>query len=484
MFIADDSNNRIRRVEAGAGTITTIAGTGEEGFSGDGGPASSAALNWPGGIAVDADLNLYFADRLNHVIRRIDGETGLISTIAGNGMAGFGGDSGPGTDGLVNRPAGVTVTRSGGLIIIADTLNNRIRRWRPRDDLIRTFVGNGDARIIGDDGPATAAGLYIPTDLVFDASGNLLVADVVNHRVRSIEAGSGTISTIVGGGPEGLEFGSGSGGFAGDDGPAPLASLNQPSGISINADGDLAIADARNDRIRVVRAATGNIQSIAGPTEATVEVALSTRGVAYDSTGNLYLIETDNDRVLRIDRESGEITAVAGTGARGFSGDDGAGVDAVLNRPRGIALDAENNLYFADTFNNRIRRVDAGTGLITTVAGSGAVGRNAASFGGDGGLATEALLSLPLDVTVDTDGNLWIADLLNNRVRFVSGATGIITTVAGSGRIGSRGSFSGDNGPATSATLEFPRGVLVDANGNLYIATQANRIRAVRAPLD
>ncbi len=485
LFIADGSNNRIRRVDAGAATITTIAGTGEEGFSGDGGPATSAVLNWPGGVAVDVEGSLYFADRLNHVIRRIDAETGFISTIAGNGMAGFDGDNGPGTEGLVNRPAGVTVTRSGGLIIIADTLNNRVRRWRPRDDLIRTFVGNGAARIIGDDGPATAAGLYIPNDLLFDPSGNLLVADLLNHRVRSIDAGSGSISTIAGGGDEGLVFGAGSGGFADDDGPALGASLNQPSGISIDTEGDLAIADARNDHIRVAVAATGNIRSIAGADAAAVEAYLfRPRGVAYDSAGNLYLTDTDNNKVRRIDRETGAITTVAGTGERGFSGDGAAAVDAALNRPWGLAFDAADNLYIADAFNNRIRRIDAGTGLITTVAGSGAVGRDPTAFGGDEGRATEARLSLPLDVTVDTDGNLWIADLLNNRVRFVNGASGIITTVAGSGLFGSRGSFSGDNGPATSATLAFPRAVVVDENGNLYIATQANRIRAVRAPLD
>ena len=378
LFISDAENNRIRRVEAGTGVITTVAGTGEEGFSGDDGPATAATMNWPGGIAADASGNLFFffADRLNHRIRRIDSETGFISTIAGNGTAAFAGDDGPGTEGSLSRPAGVTVTRSGGLVIIADTLNNRIRRWRPRDDLIRTFAGTGEARIIGDDGAATAAGLYIPSDLVFDSSGNLLVADTQNHRVRTIDSGSRTITTIVGGGDEGLRFGRGSGGYGGDNGPALDASLDQPWGGSIDAAGNIVVLDARNNRIRAVAAATGDIRTIAGTGDqgeagdggqaAEAEV-FAPKGIATDSAGHVYFADTENSRVRRIDRETGVITTVAGNGMRGFSGDGGAAGEASVDRPRGLAFDADDNLYIADVFNHRIRRVDAVTGLITTV---------------------------------------------------------------------------------------------------------------------
>ena len=238
LFITESTNHRIRRLDAETGVITTVAGTGEGTYSGDGGPATSAALNDPGGIAADAHGNLYFADRSNYRIRRIDAETSLISTVAGSGQAGFAGDNGPGGDAVLNRPAGVTVTPNGAFLVIADTLNNRIRRWRPRDDLVRTFVGNGEARIIGDDGPATAAGLYFPNDLAFDSSRNLVIADTLNHRVRSIDAGSRTITTVVGGGDDGLRFGRGSGGYAGDDSAALAASLDQPSGILIEAGGE------------------------------------------------------------------------------------------------------------------------------------------------------------------------------------------------------------------------------------------------------
>ena len=493
LFVTDSSNHRIRRVDAGTGVITTVAGTAEAGYSGDGGPAMSAVLNDPGGIAADASGNLFFADRSNYRIRRIDAETGFISTIAGSGEVGFAGDNGPAGDAFLNRPAGVTVTRSGGFLVIADTLNNRIRRWRPRDDLIRTFVGNGEARIIGDDGPATAAGLYVPADLAFDSAGNLVIADTSNHRVRRIDAGSRTITTVAGGGNEGLRFGRGSGGYAGDDGPAIDASLDQPFGISIRAAGNIVIADSRNNRIRVVGRATGNIRTIAGTGQqgdsgdggpaAEAEV-FAPKAIASDSAGNVYFADTENSRVRRIDRDTSVITTVAGNGGRGFAGDGGAALDASLDRPRGLAFDAEDNLYIADVFNHRIRRIDARTAVITTVAGTGESGRNAGTFGGDGGLATEARLNLPLDVTVDAAGNLWIADFFNNRVRFVESGTGIITTVAGSGRFSSREAFSGDNGPATSATLELPRTVVLDANGNLFIGTQAHRVRAVRGPLN
>ncbi len=489
LFIADASNHRIRRVDAVTGVITTIAGTGEEGFSGDGSRAAGADLNWPGGIATDRDGNVFFADRRNHRIRRVDAETGFISTVVGSGTDGFAGDSGSPTDASLSRPAGVTVSGNGGFILIADTLNNRIRRVGARDGLIRTLAGNGAARIIGDDAAATAAGLYAPLDLTFDLSGNLVVSDTFNHRVRSIDAASRTITTIAGGGDEGLRFGRGSGGYAGDGGPALAASLDNPSGILIDAAGDLTIVDSRNNRLRRVAAATGSIQTIAGTGQAgdsgdggqaaDAEVS-APRHIASDSAGNLYFADTENNRVRRIDSETSVITTVAGNGARGFSGDGGLALEAELDRPRGIAFDTNDNFFIADVFNHRVRRVDAVSGLITTVAGSGSFGRGEGGFSGDEGSATEARLNLPIDVAVDAAGNLWIADYFNNRVRRIGSETGVITTAAGSGTFGSRGTSSGDNGPATSATFQLPLALTFDSNGNLFISTSAGRIRAVR----
>jgi uncharacterized protein (TIGR03437 family) len=333
-----------------SGIITTVAGNGAEGFSGDGGRATAASLNYPIGIALDASGNLFIVDGDNHRIRKVSA-SGIITTVAGNGAQSFAGDGGAATAASLNYPDGIAVDASGNLFI-ADSGNYRVRKVSA-SGVITTIAGNGNSGFSGDGGPATAASLNFPWGIAVDASGNLFVADITNNRIRKVSAG-GIITTVAGGGTGGL----------GDGGQATAASLSGPLGVAVDATGNLFIADSGNYRIRKVSA-------------------------------------------------SGIITTVAGNEDYGFSGDGGPATAAFLDYPDALAVDASGNLFIADTDNYRIRKVSAG-GIITTVAGNGDY-----VFYGDGGPATAASLAEPTDVAVDAYGNLFIVDRDNQRIREV-----------------------------------------------------------------
>jgi sugar lactone lactonase YvrE len=311
--------------------------------------------------------------------------------------------------------------------------------------------------------------LYSPSGVAVDATGNLFIADMRNHRIRKVQA---TVVTTV--------VGTGEIGGAGDGGPSTGAQLWGPGGIAVDASGNLFIADQLNRRIRKVETSTGLITTVAGTGEygfagdggpATGAQFWSPAGIAVDATGNLFITDQADHRIRKVEHATGLITTVAGTGERGFTGDGGPATSARLASPTGVAVDESGNLVIADQLNHRIRKVEAATGLITTVAGTGESG-----FSGDGGPATSAELSTPAGIAVDATGNLFIADQGNHRIRKVKAATGLITTVAGTGESG----FTGDGGLATSARLAKPAGIAVDATGNLFIADQGNhRIREI-----
>ena len=328
------------------------------------------------------------------------------------------------------------------------------------NNIITTVAGNGGATFAGDRGAATSASLHLPYGLAFDASGNLFIADESNNRIRKVDT-YGIITSIAG---------KGNATFSGDGGAATNASLNLPYGVEFDASGNLFIADRSNNRIRKV-ATNGIITTVAGGGSggdggAATNAGLSTpSGVTFDASGNLFIAASGNNRIRKV-ATNGIITTVAGGGS---GGDGGAATNASLSGPSGVAFDASSNLFIADTYNNRIRKVDT-NGIITTVAGNGN-----ATFAGDGGAATNASLSGPSGVTFDAFGNLFIADYSNNRIRKVD-TNGIIITVAGK----SGGSYTGDGGAATNASLNHPYGVGFDVSGNLFIAdTFNNRIRKV-----
>jgi sugar lactone lactonase YvrE len=613
-------------------TIQTVAGNGTAGYAGDGGPAVAAELSDPFGGAVDSAGNLYIADWGNARIRKVS--NGTVTTVAGNGTEGYGGDNGPATSAELSYPIGVAVDSAGNLYV-ADTYNQRIRKIS--NGVITTVAGVGTAGFSGDNGAATSAQLNYPYGVAVDSSGNLYIADYGNNRIRKVS--NGVITTVAG---------TGTAGFAGDGGLAVSAQVNQPISVAVDSSGRLYIADYGNDRIRGV--SSGIIATVAGNGTpgfagdggpATGAQLYSPRGVAVDSGGNLYIADTYNQRIREV--TSGVIFTIAGNGTPGYSGDGATASSAELYDPTGVAIGSGSNVYIADLANSRIRvlipsgppcttsvspltiapgapggtfnlavttsapvcywavqtlpswitnagnnigtgsatvtlvvasnsagarsaaisiagslvqvnqssppcnyslsvggeafPVAGGTGSVSVTAqsycswsasspvswvtvksGAGGAGNGTVTFqvaansgsaqsatltiagipftvdeaagtvlsqtynigtfagngtvgyAGDGGPPASAEVSQPLAAAVDSAGNLYFADKNNQRVRKISHGT--ITTVAGNGAQG----YAGDGGPAIAAQLSWPSGVALDAAGNLYIADAGNNV--------
>jgi uncharacterized protein (TIGR03437 family) len=467
----------VLKVSAATGVISVVAGTGlSTGGGGDGGPAVGAALGAPRGLAFDSTGNLYIADTSGCDVRKVD-TNGIITTVAGAGGAGFAGDGGFATKALLSSPTGIAVDKSGNLYI-ADRLNQRIRMVTASTGIITTIAGSNTTGLSGDGGPATQATFTYPTSIAVDSSGNIFVADANNVAIRKIST-SGIITTVAG---------NGQGGFAGDGGAANKAQLGLPTGVTVDASGNLYIADSSNQRIRMVTASTGIITTIAGTGTAgfsgdgaAAAAALFSNpvAVAVDASGAVYVADGDNNRIRRF-TIGGAIATFAGTTTS--VGDGGPSTQARLDDPSSVAVDSSGNLYIADPGANRVRKVTP-SGTITTLAGTGQTG-----FGGDNGPANLAILSTPCAVAVDSAGNVYIADASNGRIRRVNAATGVITTFAGAGSAAYTGTGTGgDGGMATSATLTYPTSVAVDGAGNVYLvqpvqsntSPQASAVRRV-----
>jgi sugar lactone lactonase YvrE len=462
LFISDGTSNKVFRRDAVSGAVTGFAGNGTFGFCGDGGPATAACFYYPGGLALDAAGNLYVADQDNYRIRRVDAATGVISTIAGTGQPLFAcahdlGEGGPATSACLGSPIDVDVDATGGLLV-ADFGTKQVRRIDPTTNVITTVAGNGQPGFCGDGMLATEACLDEPYGVAFDGSGNLYVADTQNARIRRVDAATHVITTVAG----------------------------SPDGVFVTC------PDYPGDGIPASQLC------LMAPTE-----------FAVDLNGNLFL-PLYTGRIVRVDAGTGLVSTVAGTGGAGFCGDGGPAVAACFDYIGGLTVDAAGNLYVADGFNRRVRRVDAATGTIATVAGNGDDGPC-----GDGGPATAACIGQPAGVALDPAGNLFITDYTHQTIRRVDAATGAISTMASGftfaigiaadvfGNVfvadgtyiqridafthettivaGSGGFLlCGDGGPATSACFGT-RSIAIGLDGTLMIADVPNdRVRRVR----
>jgi len=566
LYIVDCYNGRIRMVALNTGTISTVAGDGYFGYYGDGLPATQAEFFEPSGIAIDLQQNLYIADTYNNAIREVNRSTGIITTVAGNGygasgfFGGYSGDGGPATSAELYWPEDVAVDNQLNLYI-ADTFNNAIREVTKYNGTINTIVGVGYCTIGGGDGgPALSGPICYPFGVSVDGSGNLYLANTSLSRIEKIitpalpptastdapvfNLTGGTYTspqtvmlsdstpdaaiyvTLDGTTPNGTSTGyfgpilvtgpmtikaiaiapgylpssvvaapytitstpsavittiagNGVNGFTGVGGPAIAAEFSYADGMAINSKGDIYFTDTGNNLVWKIAAGTGVISVAAGngtrgysgdggpATDAELDYP---EAVALDASGNLYITDTDNYAIRMVSASTGIITTIAGNGTYGYTGDNGPATAAQLGGPQGLALDTSGNLYISDGNNEVIRKVNLNTGIITTFAGSGSY-----TFGGDGGQALAAGIPYPSVLAVDGTGNLYIAEG-SYRVRKVTVSTGIITTVAGNGSYG----YSGDGGQATNAEIGA-QGLAFDSAGNLYISGYPNAVREVSA---
>ena len=328
--------------------------------------ATAVPLILPSAIVYDPQGNLYIAETGNHVIRKID-TLGQITTIAGTGTQGFSGDNGPATAAQLDSPQGLALDAANNLYI-ADTHNHRIRKLTASTQTITTIAGTGTPNFSGDNGLASAAELNLPTSLALDSTGNLYLADSANHRIRRITASTQIITTVAGSGTQR---------FSGDNGPATAAAIDSPTGLALDAANNLYLADTHNHRIRRIDASTQTITTIAG--DGTLSALALPKGLSVDSTGNLYLADSANHRIRRIDAATGQITTIAGNGTQTFSGDGTPAIDASLDSPRATALSPASLVTIADTGNQRIRQIDA-TANLNPIGGLGPVTPNTLSL--------------------------------------------------------------------------------------------------------
>jgi sugar lactone lactonase YvrE len=532
IFVADESFSVVRRIDVETGRATIVAGDGTSGFSGDGGPAVEAQLNGPTGLDVTARGDVFIADTRNNRIRVVDAITGVITTIAGNGEAGFSGDGGPATSGRLRAPSAVLLA---GQLLIADSGNARIRAVT--GDIISTVVGGGTSGL-GDGAQPMAAQLGWPAGLAVGLDGSLLISDIGHNRVRRVSWSGPTISTIAGNGQEG---------YGGDNQPATNAKLSSPWGVVADSSGAILIADSGNHRVRRIDPSTSVITTVVGvgtpgfSGDGGAAAAAQLSGplsIALDDSGRLLIADSSNNRLRRVDFGANTIGSIAGNGTSGFSGDEGAALEAQIGNATGLQVDDGGKLLIADPLTGHVREVDEFKGTIRTLATLHGANDLAIAANGDIYVAQEELQRIsridgatgsvetffdgvsfrPRGIAVGPSGDLFVADLASGDLLRIDHVTRSVSTFSGGSFIapsgvaidgagnvlvadgwgfrvwrvdattheaapvagtGERGS-AGDAGPATEATIGSVYRIVVDRDGGILIAdTDNSRIRRV-----
>ncbi len=473
LFIGDYANCRVRKVVLATNIINTVAGNGTCGYLGDGGLASAAELSYVAGIATDTAGDLFIGDYNNCVIRMVTKSNARISTIAGNHTCGFSGDGSAATAAEISQAYALAVNPAGTVVTFSDYSNQRVRRFTVGGS-INTIAGTGVAcsgLTCGEGAAATSFKFYNPLGVSVAPNGTIYVSDNQNYAIESFTAG-GNINLFAGNHSYNVET-------LATATPANGVTLNYPYGIT-DVGGNVYIGDSHNYMVREYVKASGLVNFIAGNgtygftgdgAAATAAEFTYTWGVAKDAAGNVYIADGSNCLVREVGT-GGIVNVFAGLAnpnpGCGYTGDGGTATSAKLYQPTAVAVDSKGSVYIVDYSENVVRKVTAG--VINTIAGIGGL----AGYSGDGGPATSALLYNPEGVAVDPTGNVFIADYNNSRIRRIDAATGIITTVAGTGS----SAFSGD-GLATSNSVYAPQGIAVDANDNLFFSDFNNRVRWV-----
>jgi len=496
LYVADPGCDVVWQVAAG-GAVSVLAGKVQTfGYAGDSGPATSAELNQPFSVAVDSAENVYIADWGNNRIREVLAGAGTIQTVAGNGTFGSSGDGGPATAAEIEDPYAVTLDSSAN-IYLSNLFS--IRLVTAKTGIISTFAGVSEPSSGNTDGALSIPNVLDPESLSFGSNDALYFYDAYSARVRMVSApgpapstaaatpvisvNSGTYSspqtvTITDATPDATIYFTLDGSTPTGSSPIYHGSVVVTGTSILNAiaiaPGFLPSAPAAAS-YTITPAPSTVISTIATAESVGIANAGCFGGVALDKANDIYVIAMclQDDYVYKISASTGKATLLAGTGEYGYAGDGESALDAEFEftDSSGIAVDSSGNIYVADTYNNRVRVINAQTGVITTFAGTGTYGDS-----GDGGAAASAQLAFPQGLAFDAQGNLYIADSGNNIVRMVSAQNGNISTVAGTPQ--SYG-YSGDGGLATSATLENPQAIALDSTGNLYIGDEGYRIRKV-----
>ena len=463
LYICDNGNHRVRKVDVATGIITTVIGTGAPASNGDGGPATEAAVNMPDAICIDAHDNLYVGEARGNRLRKVDARTGIVTTLAGNGIAGYEADGLPGPESRCNPIESGIWADPDGTVFWSDS-SGRLRRYDDETGIVTTAAGGTSIH----DGPSTEAFLACPSGLDRGPDGHVYFADMQHDRVRALDMETGTIHSVAGSGARAL---------GGDNGPALDAGLYSPHDVSVDSQGRVVIADTHSASVRRVDS-EGVIRSIGGVGLAgddgdggpAISAAFTrVEAVAHAPNDDVYVGDATG-RIRRIDAATGIVTTIAGTGIHGYSGDGGPATDARIGAPSAIRFDGAQNLYFADRDYHVVRKVDT-SGNISTIIGTGEAG-----FSPDGTPAKEGMLHKPLGLEVSSSGDVFVSDSRNNRVRHVD-ADGNLVTVAGSDDPGD----AGDDGTATEARLNEPHGLRLYRDDILLISDYYNnRIKALK----